>query len=242
MGKKSLMVQVVCLKELDVNVNNFLIMETGSLLLKPNDLGLAYSFVFGDCMLPRARNTGIKRFLDSPATDLIMMDDDNWGDAGTFEKLLSHDVDVVAAPCRAKNPEMKWPIRFFRDRPVKRAENGLLEVETVGTGIIRMTRKAVTDMIAAQPDHWYHDDQNFPGQKVPALFEYVIKDHQFWGEDVSFCKKYQAIGGKVWVDPDIKTYHRGPQTFEGSVGEWLKNMPKTLSISDPVAVPNEFAA
>ena len=201
----------------------------------------AYTDISGDCMLPHARNRGVMHFMESPCSDLIMIDDDNWPESGAIDRMLSYDVDVVAAPCRHKNEVMKMPIRFFRDRPIKRNDAGLLEVETVGTGLIKISRRAIEQLQQAFPLNWYHDSA-FEGKKVPCIFEYIMKDHQWWGEDISFCKKFQSVGGTVWVDLDIKTAHCGKKVFEGSTADWLTQMPDMLSIHDPIPVKNEFSA
>lgn len=184
----------------------------------------------GNCMLPLARNAAAADFLSDDFTDMVMIDDDNWCDADGILRLLDAPVDVVAAPCRGKQDEFKWPVRYCTDRPVARDPvTGLIEVDTVGTGIIRMTRAAVERLAAAHADEWYADPATVGGRALP-LFMYEIADRTWWGEDVSFCHKWRALGGSVWIDPDIETHHIGMKDFSGSIGQWLAAMPGKLKV------------
>jgi hypothetical protein len=33
---------------------------------------------------------------------------------------------------------------------------------------------------------------------------------------------HRAIGGRVWVDPEINMAHMGNKAFAGSLGQWLR--------------------
>jgi len=178
--------------------------------------------LIGDCMLPKARNAITQVCLADGATDIIYIDDDNWCDAAGFLRLLDAPVDIAAAPVRSRRDPMTWNIRFL-DAPIARHPvHGLVEVETVGTGIMRVTRAALERMIAAAPQHFYRD-HGVPGGIAHCLFEYEVKDHKFWGEDVVFCRKFRATGGQIWIDPEILMGHVGFKTFYGKIGDWLRN-------------------
>lgn len=204
----------------------------------------AYFSISGNSSIPQARNWAVTHFMKATtATDLIFIDDDNYGQAGTFKKLLSYDVEVVGAPCRGKTDNVTWPVRFLTDVPIKRAPNGLVEVEAVGTGLMRITRSCIETMIEANPLNWYHDKNGGGDSRSYALFRDRIKDYLWIGEDIGFCLDWRKIGGKVWIDPDIVTHHIGNQTFSGNPTDWLANGAAVMGINrDPVTVVNEFAA
>lgn len=205
------------------------------------DTTVAYTSLSGDSMLPHARNVLVANFVARNGTDLIFMDDDNYPDPGGLRRLISHDVDVVGLPCRAKEDECKWPVRWLTDRPVEQSANGLIEVESTGTGIIRFSRKCIDRMILAQQDRWYHD-KTADGGKAWPLFEYQVKNNLWHGEDVTFCLRWRELGGKVFIDPAVNTHHVGKKGYSGAPGPWLAAMPKTLSITgDPVVVENRLA-
>jgi hypothetical protein len=73
---------------------------------------------------------------------------------------------------------------------------------------MRITRSVGEKMIAAYPDLWYHDSTCSPaGLKVYNLFDFELLNHQYFTEDYVFCRRFRAIGGKVWVDPILELDH-----------------------------------
>jgi len=204
----------------------------------------SYFSVSNCSMIPHARNWGVTKFLEeTEATDLVMIDDDNFPEDGTIAKLLSYDADVIGVPCRSREEALTWPVRWLTDgSPIRKAENGLIEVECVGTGIIRISRSALLALIQANPLNWYHEKRALSG-KLYALFRYEFRDNMLFGEDVAFCHDWRAIGGKVWITPDIETKHIGVKAYPGKPSEWLKGAATKMSVNrDPVTVENEFAA
>lgn len=187
----------------------------------------------GACMIPHVRNAAVSEFLHNPdATDLIFVDDDNWCNAEGLLRLVDADVDIVAAPCRSRCEPLTWPIRWMQ-QTIQRSLNGLIEVETVGTGIMRIRRAVLEKMMAADPDGWYTDATSKAGRSWP-LFDYGVEAHAWWGEDIRFCRKARAQGFKVWIDPEITTHHIGRHDFSGSVGSWLKAMPAEIQVATHV--------
>lgn len=185
----------------------------------------------GGAMLPQVRNSIVAEFLAGTGTDLIMVDGDNSCEDGGLVRLAEWMVDVVGAPCRAKSPTVMWPVAWIGDRPNlvavdpvtgQPSDSGLLEVDRVGTGILRMSRACLERMVEACKDRWYHDLSNVTGRAYP-LFEYEVKDHLWWGEDMLFCRHWREIGGRVWIDPSIGTHHIGNMTFSGRIGDWLRD-------------------
>jgi hypothetical protein len=47
----------------------------------------------------------------------------------------------------------------------------------------------------------------------------TLKNGEFCGEDYTFCDRWRAIDGKVWVDKDIALRHVGTTTHTGSLRE-----------------------
>lgn len=194
--------------------------------------GVSYGIRAGDGILPRARNSAVSDFLwqEPHFTDLVMIDDDNWCDADGMLRLLDAPVDLIGAPCRSRGEPLTWPVRWKTDGPIERDPyTGLVEVDTVGTGIIRVTRDCLDKMAQSHGDQWYVDSTAKAGKSLP-LFMYEIADRAWWGEDVTFCKKWRAMGGAVWIEPDVLTHHIGLNDFQGHVGDWLVSMPPKINI------------
>jgi hypothetical protein len=175
----------------------------------------------GNAMIADCRAVIVAQFLASDATDLIFVDSDVVWEAGTLLKLVDAPVDFVAAIY----PQRKDPINYaisWLDKPDLIAENGLLEVAGVPAGCMRLSRSMLEKMVAAYPDTQFHCE-TAPNNTANALFDpYRIGKLKF-GEDYSFCRRWRDIGGKVWIDPEIKMGHVGNKTFQGNIGEWLRN-------------------
>jgi hypothetical protein len=180
--------------------------------------------VGGDAFIARARNTLFMKFMEKDfCSDIIMLDDDVRPESGAVARILSHPVDIVAGlyPAR-RDPEqylLRWAQIGKAARPDKRT--GLLEVDAAPTGFFRISRKAAKKMAEAYSDRWYKEDESkVKGGKALALFTEGpnFKDRTWWGEDFSFCHLWNALGGKVWIDPWLKFGHIGLKEWTGCFG------------------------
>jgi hypothetical protein len=79
-------------------------------------------------------------------------------------------------------------------------------------------------MVAAYPEKRFADP-NAPNSEAWALFDNIHDGAEYWGEDFSFCRRWRAIGGRVWLDPELELHHVGFKTFSGRIGDWLKRRP-----------------
>jgi hypothetical protein len=53
-----------------------------------------------------------------------------------------------------------------------------------------------------------------------ALFDFVLKDGLYYGEDYTFCGRWVAVGGGIWLYPaDIG--HIGKKIYRGNIKEIL---------------------
>lgn len=195
----------------------------------------------GSSMIPHARNAAVSQFMAAGGTDLIFCDADNGCDPQAIIRMLDWPVDVLGIPCRSKSEPITWPIRFLADTPMAPIDpttkapraDGLMPVESVGTGIMRITRNCIERMIEARKDDWYHDATSKAAKSYP-LFEYKIDKHEFWGEDVWFCLQWRKLGGEIWIDPHTETFHIGPMEFRGSVAGWLSQATPRMEIKSLV--------
>jgi hypothetical protein len=61
-----------------------------------------------------------------------------------------------------------------------------------------------------------------PEEDVVALFQLMVRDGALLGEDMSFAKRWQDIGGKVWmyIGPGSPCTHHGEHAYTGSIGDF----------------------
>lgn len=178
--------------------------------------------VVGCSLMEDARNLCVSRFLASDFENLFFLDSDVVWEPGAMIRLLEKPVDVVGGAYRHRSDPVSWPVKWDESRAELWADpkTGLIEVEGAATGFLRISRLAAEKM--RDNCDWYHDSQA-PDGKSWSMFDRIRdENHQKWGEDFAFCKRWRALGGKVWIDPEIKMGHIGNKIFEGKIGDWLK--------------------
>lgn len=89
-------------------------------------------------------------------------------------------------------------------------------------------------MVAHYADLQFRCDQA-PDDTAYDLFGAYRCGRIKYGEDYSFCRRWRDIGGRVWIDPEIRMGHCGYKTFVGSVGEWLKERSNGANVAREVS-------
>ena len=193
----------------------------------------------GDSLVQRARNAAAAEFLHDPnATDLIMVDADTFCEGAGLVRLVEHEgVDIVGAPYRARCEPLSWSSVRFLHETIGPAENGLLEVDGTGTGLTRYSRTCIEEMVAHCP-YPYRDPTTAGGKAWPLFWVTVVPPNEgqefgeLWGEDLTFCREWRKLGGRVYVDPSITTVHIGKTFYQAKLEDWLINCPKFMDIED----------
>ena len=105
--------------------------------------------------------------------------------------------------------------------------NGLLEVYDAGTGFMLISRFTLQALIDNYGDEIsYKADQRTvlndgtierTENKLHALFDTSIdlKTDRYLSEDYTFCRRWQSLGGKIWIDPTVILTHHGSYSYRG---------------------------
>ena len=106
-------------------------------------------------------------------------------------------------------------------------ENGLIRLHDGATGFMMIKREVIDKMIAAYPDLKYNNDLNTPPELNPhfyAFFDTMIdpKDRRYLSEDYTFSRRWQDIGGEIWLDPSISLNHYGSFNFQGNPSQIIQ--------------------
>lgn len=194
--------------------------DRGDRVSTPDDAGIIGN---GDIRLARA--CILAKFLASEATDLIFVDHDVQWPAGTLLKLVDYPVDFVAAMYPQRKDPIEFSVRWLQ-KPELWAdpETGLLEVEGVPGGCLRLSRSLVEKMVASYPESEFYCGAA-PNETAWNLFGEYRHGRFLISEDYAFCLRWRDIGGQVWIDPEITMGHTGPKTFAAKIGDWLRSRP-----------------
>jgi len=147
-----------------------------------------------------------------------------------WDKIRSNLTDPVNKDKQLSDRDMAsfgsdYAINFkFVDKETKTigVENGLIKLHDAGTGFMMISREAILKMIKAYPELKYNNDVNINNADLKdhfyALFDIMIDpvDRRYLSEDYTFCRRWQEIGGDVWLDPTISLNHYGHFCFQGN--------------------------
>lgn len=226
------------------------------------NIKLEYSFVYNESLITRARNKMVFDFLNkSTCTDFYFIDADISFDPKDIVSLLFHDEPIIGCPCVRKNlrldrvaaavkrnPEKDFSIeemsRMCGEFVVNFPPTGapevmnlgqLIEVQDVGTGIMRVRREVFEAIEKQFPENYYlpmggEGEENLPhymffqscidqesGKFNPGGYPHYI------AEDFAFCRLARKAGFKVYLAPWIKSDHMGSYLFKGDLEVVAKN-------------------
>lgn len=167
-----------------------------------------------DSLVQRARNDLVKLAIEQDFDDLIFIDSDQEWDPAWIFTLLDHDADVVGGTVVKKSDEVAFNVKALPDG--LNEVNGLMEVECVGTGFMRISREALKKVWDVSPE--YKNE----GRTCRMVFDIQIIDGDLVSEDNVFCRKWRDLGGKVYIDPAMTCNHIGVKKYTGNFQEYLK--------------------
>jgi hypothetical protein len=160
----------------------------------------------GCSILTKARNEIVRRFLSSGFDVLLFIDSDMVWSPIDAVKLLRLGKDFTAIAYRTKTDELKFNCVLNGEE-----ENGLMGADATGTGLMALRRECLAKMVENYQQTAYEDSGT-----IHALFDFEIHQGRYWGEDYTFCRRWKAIGGDIWLLPaDIG--HVGPKNYKGNV-------------------------
>jgi hypothetical protein len=174
--------------------------------------------------IQHVRNRLVAEFLKTDCTDLLFIDDDISWEAGAAARLLSHDCDVVGGVYPMRADKLEFPCCPVDDPPIPDA-NGLIEVEYLPTGFMRIKRHVIEKMVERYK-HLAYNEGNTTGCYALFWLDLVPdpQDHgklKLMGEDVSFCRKWIDIGGKCHADTLLAFRHHGMKQWHARFAEHI---------------------
>lgn len=197
------------------------------------------SFLGNDAAIGRARSTLVAGFLDNPNfTHLMFIDSDIGWDPKQFVRLLRANKEFVAAFYPVKSYDWALARDGNSADPLERRglhyvgvpcegaelerEGEFITARFSGGGFQLIARSVFEKMCLAYPELKFlftHVRGQSPSENRYAFFEGMIEDGYYLSEDFAFCKRWRAIGGKIWLDTKSKLIHSGSHDFYGDVAQ-----------------------
>lgn len=188
-------------------------------------------------MLPLARSTCVKHFLESGFSHMLFVDADVSFNPFNAKRLLDANKDICCSiyPKKAiywsrligktfaSVPELEQAsLEYTHNNKAGTEvdENGFLEVNTAATGFMLIKRVVIEKMIEAYPElqfkpNYRANDVWADDKNLYALFDPMIDPvtREYHGDDNAFCKRWTGIGGQIYVDTLNPLTHLGVHHF-----------------------------
>lgn len=188
----------------------------------------AYLLLQGNCHVDDARNSIVRDFLESDCTQLLFLDADVDWEPKALVQLCLRDLDIVGGvyPYRREGGE-NMPVRMM---PGATVDSGLLEVEGLPTGFMKIKRHVLERMASIAPKYF---DKIY---ETALVFDRPTpgEDKTRWGGDVDFCNRWRAMGGRIYADTELRLGHTATIIVRDSLGASLRRLAgQTLAYSVP---------
>jgi len=220
---------------LSVNYANSLLRS--SALFQSHGLKLNVLFLSNHSLITMARNKIVAEIFKNDKNDwdsIVWIDADISWEPEDLLKLSLHDEDVVAGTYRKKLPgACHFTVKMIHGKETP-DDRGLIEVEAVGTGFLRVSKKALQDVMDHEPVV-YNEQATQPELaetnhlEIKNVFETGVKDKQMLSEDFFFCSKLRDRGYNIMLDTKIDLGHDGTFTYRGSMSHYLNHLKEEIA-------------
>ena len=190
-------------------------------------------------LIPVARNYLVSEVLrNNRFTHLLFIDADLGFDPLLVPRLVAADKDVVAGIYPLKHLNVPAIRNLPPDKPIaatyhyavsicpgtQPTSDGFAQAEYAATGFMLIRRTVLEQMAAHYAELKYTHMFTLPGSpSMPAsdhlysLFDTSLDPEQglYLPEDYTFCRRWRAMGGEIWVDIFSKFKHIGSFAHEG---------------------------
>lgn len=177
------------------------------------------------CFVDMSRNRLVAEFLKTDYTHLFFIDDDMGWNPEAVMQMLAHDKEFIAAAGPKKTDagdEFCCQINIHADEtPI--VENGLISASRVGSAFVILQRAALERMIDRFPELKCLPVDMEKGYR---FYEAPYTANTWTTEDYTFCDRFIAAEGEIWIYPEVDFIHTGVKDYKGNYHKFLMGKPK----------------
>lgn len=181
----------------------------------------AYLLLQGNAHVDDSRNSVVRDFLESDCTELVFLDADVDWEPAALVQLCARDLDVVGGvyPYRRDGSD-NMPCRMLGEAGIV---DGLLEVEGLPTGFLKIKRHVLEKLAALAPKYFdkVYETALVFNRPIPGA------DKTRWGGDIDFCNRWRALGGKIYADAELRLGHTGTIVIRDSLAAHIRRLSGT---------------
>ena len=194
------------------------------------DVNFVPIFMSYDSLIQRARNDTVHLALKHGFDDLIFIDSDIEWNPEWIYKLLNYPVDVVGGTYRRKTDSIEsYVVRSVTNPAQIDTRTGLMKVDGLGCGFIRLSRKALQYLWDASEPYIERDR---PGEERRMIFEVLPEDGELISEDLYMCFKLKRGGFDIHLDPRMCCNHTGIKQYQGNFVDYYQRVLDDLKAAD----------
>lgn len=182
-----------------------------------NDIYFHPIFMSYDALVQRSRNDLMAIAFEQDFDGILWIDADmEWHPQWALD-LVNSGKDVIGLPVVKKSIEEQYNVKCKPENLIK-DEDGLIKVESIGTGYLYLSRKAVKHLWETSKSYTHN------GQKRKWIFEVKIEDGDIISEDVLMCQKLRKGKFDVFIDPSKTCNHVGKLKFSGDFNGFIERL------------------
>lgn len=185
-------------------------------LAQANGIFIHPVFMSYDALIQRARNDLFGLMMEVNYSDMIFIDSDMEWNPEWIMELLAREEDVVGGTARKKTDAAEIYVAKTDDLTVH--ENGLIKCKGLGTGFVKISRRAVQALWQASPEYTNE------GKTRRMICDVQVVDGQLYSEDTVLFKKLNDLGFDCWLDPKMTCNHIGTKKYVGNMAGWLERL------------------
>lgn len=214
------------------------------LLAQQAKLNWSLDTMVNESLVTRARNNLMAKMMsNTTSTHFMFIDADIRFQPESILQMLACDKEVIGG----LYPKKALPVNYVINlQPQTKIQGDIFTVDTTGTGFLLFKRSVYDKLIAAHPETKYVDDVGLGKQFEPMMYsifdcEIDEKGH-YLSEDWLFCRRWQRLGGEIWVHSKVLLNHIGHYEFTGDLSkidiiDKAKNAQTSESAGLPAGVP-----
>lgn len=175
--------------------------------------------LIGDSLIPRARNSLSRMFLESDCTHILMIDSDLVFSNDHIKRILSHGEDIVGGfyP-KKKEGGIELVCNALDPQPAMDEQRRLTPLKYIGSGFICISRRVFEKMIEVygeQIEYTLDERRDVKEWDFWSVGTYTFPDgsKRYLSEDWYFCQRALNLGFKVYGDNGITLRHSGSAVY-----------------------------
>jgi hypothetical protein len=192
-------------------------------VLLAGQAGLNWSLdtMVNESLVTRARNNLMAKMMtNTTATHFMFIDADIRFQPESILQMIACDKEVIGG----LYPKKALPVNYVINlKPETKIQGDIFTVDTTGTGFLLFKRSVYEKMIAQFPETKYVDDVGLGKQYEPMMYSIfdckIDARGHYLSEDWLFCRRWQDMGGEIWVHSKVLLNHIGHFEFAGDLSK-----------------------